>query len=591
MSVRTLYWIFAAMGIVSCGSVLAGSSSTVLATQDFEVTPATPTWTYTGAAPTFNSGTSSASAAPPNSPIGIGASRAWEVTQVSGGFPLEFAPITIPPGYDRIIARFRLAAMNLIGSTGGPDDLDYVLVAYTLDNGGTYTDRVRVRGAINNNSFWAYDATGLASVYFEPATETLFQPTDTGLATTEGYSTVEIEFPPTVGSVGLRITPRSSSSSDTWLVDNLELLGINDGWTVGGTVSGLLGSGLSLSLNGGAPLSIAADGPYQFPDVLLDGSPYNVTVATQPTSPQQTCLVSNASGTITADVTNVDVTCTTDTFTIGGSVSGLAGSGLVLRNNGGDDLPISANGSFTFTTPIASGQPYLVTVATQPGAPAQTCTVANGSGTVNAAVTNVAITCATDAFTIGGSVNGLLGTGLVLRNNGGDDLPISADGAFTFAAPVASGQPYAVTVATMPTSPPQTCVVSNGTGTVAASNVTNVQVDCTVVTHVVSVAITGAGTVNPSGPQTVIDGDTLNLELTADAGYALQSASGCGGTLAGNTYTTGPIVGDCAINVIFAAAAPAGGATALPALDWRTLLLMAIALAGAAVMHQRRARR
>jgi hypothetical protein len=85
------------------------------------------------------------------------------------------------------------------------------------------------------------------------------------------------------------------------------------------------------------------------------------------------------------------------TYTIGGHVSGLAGSGLVLQQNGGDDLAIDADGDFTFATPVDDGASYAVTVFAQPGDPAQTCTVENGSGTVEGAnVDDVAVTCTTD---------------------------------------------------------------------------------------------------------------------------------------------------------------------------------------------------
>jgi hypothetical protein len=85
------------------------------------------------------------------------------------------------------------------------------------------------------------------------------------------------------------------------------------------------------------------------------------------------------------------------TYTIGGHVDGLAGSGLVLQQNGGDALPISADGDFTFATPLNDGASYAVTVSAEPGNPAQTCTVANGSGTVDGAnVSDVAVTCTTD---------------------------------------------------------------------------------------------------------------------------------------------------------------------------------------------------
>ena len=53
-------------------------------------------------------------------------------------------------------------------------------------------------------------------------------------------------------------------------------------------------------------------------------------------------------------------------FTIGGTVTGLTGSGLVLRNNGGDDLAVAADGTYTFSTSVANGGSYNVTVLTQP---------------------------------------------------------------------------------------------------------------------------------------------------------------------------------------------------------------------------------
>jgi len=168
-------------------------------------------------------------------------------------------------------------------------------------------------------------------------------------------------------------------------------------YTVGGTVSGLSGSGLVLRLNGTSNLPVAANGPFTFADGLATGTPYAVTVGTQPGN--QTCTVSNGSGTIgSGNVSNVAVTCTATpppTHTVGGTVSGLAGSGLVLSLNGSSSLPVAANGPFTFTDGLAAGTPYAVTVGTQPGS--QTCTVNNGSGTIGAAdVTNVAVTCATD---------------------------------------------------------------------------------------------------------------------------------------------------------------------------------------------------
>ena len=84
---------------------------------------------------------------------------------------------------------------------------------------------------------------------------------------------------------------------------------------------------------------------------------------------------------------------------VGGSVTGLVGSGLVLQNNNTDDEgPINGtggNGPFTFDTLLTPGTPYSVTVKTQPSDPAQKCTVAKGWGTVpGGGVDDVLVTCA-----------------------------------------------------------------------------------------------------------------------------------------------------------------------------------------------------
>lgn len=81
------------------------------------------------------------------------------------------------------------------------------------------------------------------------------------------------------------------------------------------------------------------------------------------------------------------------TYSVGGNVSGLSGT-VVLQNNR-DDLSVSANGPFTFNTLLASGAGYIVTVKTNPTG--QTCSVANGTGTIALAnATNVSVSCITN---------------------------------------------------------------------------------------------------------------------------------------------------------------------------------------------------
>lgn len=138
---------------------------------------------------------------------------------------------------------------------------------------------------------------------------------------------------------------------------------------------------LSLLVNGSLLTHSITDGP----DVCEQGSKLQ-------------CYRPSAS-----DVLNISIG--KNEYTIGGAVSGLSGA-VVLQNNGADNETVSSDGGFTFSTAIAEGSPYAVAVFTQPTG--QTCTVANGSGTVGAAnVTNVAVNCVSNATTLSSSVSTL----------------------------------------------------------------------------------------------------------------------------------------------------------------------------------------
>jgi hypothetical protein len=287
-----------------------------------------------------------------------------------------------------------------------------------------------------------------------------------------------------------------------------------DTHTVGGSVSGLQGTGLVLQDNLGNDLPIVSGGTFVFTTAIAAGGAYSVTVKTQPTNAWQTCTVSGGSGTVAAaNITGVVVTCVTNTYSVGGAISGLAGVGLVLQDNATDDLGAGASSAFTFPTKIASGKAYAVTVKSQPTSPSQTCTPTTASGTItNAAVTNVAVTCITNTYSVGGTVTGLVGTGMILEDNSADDLTISGNGGFTFATAIASGSTYNVTVLTQPGGPTQACSVSSASGTVTNGAVTTVAVNCappvtacgtpngTVVQHASNVVAdetwAGAGTVH-----------------------------------------------------------------------------------------------
>ena len=94
----------------------------------------------------------------------------------------------------------------------------------------------------------------------------------------------------------------------------------------------------------------------------------------------------------------------TTSYTVGGTVSGLVGSVVLRENNSGNNLTVTKNGTYTFTVQVVSGSAYNITVLTQPTG--QTCTVSGGSGTISGNVTNVAVSCTNNSYTVGGTVSG-----------------------------------------------------------------------------------------------------------------------------------------------------------------------------------------
>ena len=195
-------------------------------------------------------------------------------------------------------------------------------------------------------------------------------------------------------------------------------------YTVSGMVSGLTGAGLVLA-NNGVNQPVAASGSFSLAAPLSAGATYNVTIASQPASPAQICTVNNGSGVTNANVSNIAVTCVNVTYTISGTVSGLTGTGLILSNSG-INLPIAAAGSFSLAAPLNAGAAYDLSVATQPGAPAQVCAVTNGAGVANANVSNISVTCVTTPLSIVSSTPA----------SGATDVARTVAPALTFSAPL-----------------------------------------------------------------------------------------------------------------------------------------------------------
>ena len=160
--------------------------------------------------------------------------------------------------------------------------------------------------------------------------------------------------------------------------------------------------------------------------------------------------------------------------TIGGTINGLSGkTSITLLNNGTDQITVSASApdnTFIFDQTIEAGNTYNVTVLQQPLG--ETCTIPNGTGTVEQSignVTSIVVNCSatiTASNDVLGTVSGLAsGQTVTLLDNGTDSVTVTGTSAsmvsFIFPTPLAVGTAYQVVVSS--TSGP-TCTIVNNTG-------------------------------------------------------------------------------------------------------------------------------
>jgi len=501
-------------------------------------------------------------------------SGAWSVTlsgqtlpcvvQLSGGTinsvanTTPYTSIAIAPGTVNITPLTDLLVANLVGAT--PSTWFGTLTPAQLTTLSITQSKVNTAASNLASALPALtslSANNPITTDFTPQNGNVVDNMLTALKTAIANNTAGVTYTSLLGNLSATTVP--AAGFGTALTS--AYTGNTTAYTIGGTVSGLTGS-VVLQDNGGDNHTVTANGSFTFATPVANVGPYSVSVLTQPSG--QTCSVSTGAGTVSgSNVTNVAVACSTNSYTVGGSVSGLSGS-AVLKDNNGDNLTVSANGSFTFATAVASGSPYSVSVFSHPAS--QSCSIASASGTISAAnITNVFVTCATNTYTIGGTVTGLSGS-VVLQDNGGNDNTLSTNGSFTFTNAIAYGNAYNATVLTQPSG--QTCTVTAGSGTTTAT-VTSVAVSCTNSAFTIAppTAPTGApadagtagtlpfltltfNTTNASSNQnvTITGTGTTSVMTFSNPAYTLTGATGNTPIWSANTgkvYAAGNVVSYC----------------------------------------------
>jgi len=166
---------------------------------------------------------------------------------------------------------------------------------------------------------------------------------------------------------------------------------------------------------------------------------------------------------------------------VGGSALGVTKPGLVLTNNGGDDLAVPISGSFFFATRVETDAGFDVKVKSVPPNVdgIANCVVSGGTGKAVFNITSVVVRCTIRTHALGGNVIGLNGaTGLVLVN-GADRKEIVPSGANPQAfamAPVSEDSPYGISILKQPDG--RSCAVEGASGFMRDTDIASIVVRC-----------------------------------------------------------------------------------------------------------------
>ncbi|MDR3388561.1 MAG: protease pro-enzyme activation domain-containing protein [Rudaea sp.] len=225
-------------------------------------------------------------------------------------------------------------------------------------------------------------------------------------------------------------------------------------------------------------------------------------------------------------------------YSIGGSVSGLAASGLVLGLTWGSQTASITPGAsnYQFATEAPSNAAYTVSVQAQPTG--QTCTLANATGTVSTTnVSDVDVTCTTNTYSLSYTTDG---NGTI---NGNPLQTVDYGGSGTAVMAVPNTGYYFVQWSDGSTANPRT-----DTNVTADINVT---ASFAINTYTVTPSAGANGAISPNTPQTVNYNGTTTFTVTPNPGYTASVGGTCGGALIGTTYTTNAITADCTVVASF----------------------------------------
>jgi 6-phosphogluconolactonase len=331
-------------------------------------------------------------------------------------------------------------------------------------------------------------------------------------------------------------------------------------YAISGTTTGVDGTGLTLELNGANDVTVAADGTFTFP-ALASGASYTVAVKTQPTSPRQTCSVTNGSGTVAnAAITNVAVSCRT-----------LVAKFIYVPNTNSGNVSAYTINANTGALSAVAGSPFAAGISpgiVTPDPSEKFLYASNGGGPTNApTITEYTVNSSTGALTeIPGSPIAFSNS---LQSGGQSAIAFDSSGKFGFVTALISGNlsvfgfsvdaatgalaPLASSPFLLSASPTGTFTVARGTFDNAGkhfyapfgSGTGNVKVyDFNAASGALTpnaIPLVSTGGSVPSFPRTHGNGKYLyvpNLESGSIAAYTIDAVSGSLSAIVGSPYST-----------------------------------------------------
>ncbi|PHV05197.1 hypothetical protein CSQ96_22460 [Janthinobacterium sp. BJB412] len=175
--------------------------------------------------------------------------------------------------------------------------------------------------------------------------------------------------------------------------------GGNGNMVLGGRISGLTQPGMVLKNGSWEAKPAAGDGFFQFAELIADDKDFFIEIAKQPDNSKCT-IINNRNKANTYTVSQTEVTCVTDSYALGGTVTGLdAGDGSLVLTNGKDSAavpaPATAGAPVKFSLPMVMvGAAYGVTVLTRPLGSAKNCVISKGNGVMRtSAIDDVTVVC------------------------------------------------------------------------------------------------------------------------------------------------------------------------------------------------------